>query len=295
MGERKVLNKYYPPDFDPELLPRNKKPRDRQIEVRIMIPFTLCCTTCKEFMYRGKKFNSKKEIIQDQTYLGIHMHRFFIKCTRCASEICFRTDPKTADYQMEHGATRNYEIWNDRRQDEEGQVQERLEDEEGDAMKALENRTQDSKVEMDILDALDDSKMLNARKAKLDTSKVIERLRGSRQQEDQNRDSIELDSADEEEVDKTEFASSVKRIAEEEEEKRAEERRKMIEATKAAVVAGKASSSKAAEAKKSAIAGKFTLKRKVETAPPPEEKKEEQQGGLAGLMGYGSGSGSEGD
>lgn len=39
-------------------------------------------------------------------------------------------------------------------------------------MKALENRTRDSKIEMDILDALDDSKMLNARKAKLDTSKV---------------------------------------------------------------------------------------------------------------------------
>lgn len=23
-----VLNKYYPPDFDPELIPRNKKPRE---------------------------------------------------------------------------------------------------------------------------------------------------------------------------------------------------------------------------------------------------------------------------
>jgi len=70
-----VLNKYYPPDFDPELLPRNKKPRDRQIEVRIMIPFTLCCSTCKEFSYRGKKFNSKKEIAQDIDYLGLHIHR----------------------------------------------------------------------------------------------------------------------------------------------------------------------------------------------------------------------------
>ena len=65
-----------------------------------MIPFTLCCSTCKEFSYRGKKFNSRKEIIQDQTYLGIHMHRFFIKCPRCASEICFRTDPETADYKV---------------------------------------------------------------------------------------------------------------------------------------------------------------------------------------------------
>ena len=48
---------------------------DRQIEVRIMIPFTLCCTTCKEFSYRGKKFNSKKEIAQDIDYLGISIHR----------------------------------------------------------------------------------------------------------------------------------------------------------------------------------------------------------------------------
>ena len=80
-----VLNKYYPPDFDPELLPRNKKPRDRQIEVRIMIPFTLCCSTCKEFSYRGKKFNSKKEIAQDIDYLGLHIHRFqpYFLCCRC--------------------------------------------------------------------------------------------------------------------------------------------------------------------------------------------------------------------
>jgi hypothetical protein len=42
--------------------------------------------------------------------------------------------------QMEHGATRNYEIWNDRKEDEEGQRAEREADEEGDAMKALENR-----------------------------------------------------------------------------------------------------------------------------------------------------------
>ena len=110
-----------------------------------MIPFTLCCLTCKEFSYRGKKFNSKKEIAQDINYLGLHIHRFFIKCPRCASEIVFRTDPETADYKMESGATRNYEIWNDRR----NEVEE--EDNGDDAMKALEARTQDSKMEMEIL------------------------------------------------------------------------------------------------------------------------------------------------
>ena len=41
-------------------------------------------------------------------------------------------------------------------------------------MKALENRTVDSKIEMDILDALDEIKSLNAKNAKLDPEQVLE-------------------------------------------------------------------------------------------------------------------------
>ena len=36
-------------------------------------------------------------------YIQIHVHRFFIKCPRCSSEIVFRTDPETSDYMMESG------------------------------------------------------------------------------------------------------------------------------------------------------------------------------------------------
>ena len=32
--------------------------------------------------------------------------RFYIKCTACVSEICFRTDPESCDYVIEAGATR---------------------------------------------------------------------------------------------------------------------------------------------------------------------------------------------
>lgn len=41
MGERKVLNKYYPPDFDPNKIPRRKMPKDRQYVVRLMAPFNM--------------------------------------------------------------------------------------------------------------------------------------------------------------------------------------------------------------------------------------------------------------
>lgn len=61
MGERKVLNKYYPPDFDPSKLPKIKKEENFQYVVRLMAPFTMRCLTCGEYVYKGKKFNARKE------------------------------------------------------------------------------------------------------------------------------------------------------------------------------------------------------------------------------------------
>lgn len=52
MGERKVLCKYFPPDFDPKKVPRLKRDPEKQIGVRMMIPFSMQCNTCGEFMYR---------------------------------------------------------------------------------------------------------------------------------------------------------------------------------------------------------------------------------------------------
>lgn len=174
MGERKVLNKYFPPDFDPSLVPRRKRPKNEQIEVRMMLPFSIQCNTCGEYMYRGKKFNSRKEEVTEETYHGIRIFRFYIKCITCSQEITFKTDPKRGDYVAEHGCVRNFEPWRENEDEEEAAHQKREEEEKGDSMKALENRTLDSKREMDILDALDEIKAINQRHAKIDTDVLLQ-------------------------------------------------------------------------------------------------------------------------
>ena len=111
MSERKVLNKYYPPDFDPSKIPRARQPKNRQFIVRLMAPFNMKCNTCHEYIYKGKKFNARKEDVQNEDYLGENIYRFYIKCTRCSSEISLKTDPASTDCVIEAGATRNFTFY----------------------------------------------------------------------------------------------------------------------------------------------------------------------------------------
>lgn len=173
MGERKVLVRYIPPDFDPSIIPKFKRDKNRICEVRTMLPFSIRCSTCGEYMGRGKKFNSRKEMCEGDTYMGIRRFRFIIKCSVCSAQISFKTDPKNSDYEMEYGATRNFEVWKDNEAALEEDQRKRQEEEEMDAMKALENRTLDSKNEMDILDALDETLAINRRHQRVDTDAIL--------------------------------------------------------------------------------------------------------------------------
>ncbi|CAA0213403.1 unnamed protein product [Arabidopsis thaliana] len=176
MGERKVLNKYYPPDFDPAKLQRLRRPKNQQIKVRMMLPMSVRCGTCGNYIYKGTKFNSRKEDVIGETYLGIQIFRFYFKCTKCSAELTMKTDPQNSDYIVESGASRNYEPWRAEDEEVDKDKQKRDAEEMGDAMKSLENRTLDSKREMDIIAALDEMKSMKSRHATVSVDAMLEAL-----------------------------------------------------------------------------------------------------------------------
>ncbi|PKI83301.1 Pre-mRNA-splicing factor cwf16 [Malassezia vespertilionis] len=200
MSERKVINKYIPPDFDPNKSTRRKGGGGGQKSVRLMAPYSMRCNRCGEFIYRGKKFNARKEVVRDQDYYGIKIFRFYIKCPRCSSEITFKTDPKNTDYAAEHGATRNFEPWHDddaKQGDAKLIVDDKVE-EELDPMKALEKRQTETQREMEIHDALQDIRTRNARLERVDPDTVLEQVGQKRKA---LQDSVPVQRAEEEEQD----------------------------------------------------------------------------------------------
>eukprot|EP00616_Rhizochromulina_sp_CCMP1243_P009427 CAMPEP_0118983366 /NCGR_PEP_ID=MMETSP1173-20130426/35195_1 /TAXON_ID=1034831 /ORGANISM="Rhizochromulina marina cf, Strain CCMP1243" /LENGTH=408 /DNA_ID=CAMNT_0006933935 /DNA_START=36 /DNA_END=1262 /DNA_ORIENTATION=+ len=195
MAERKKLTMYYPPDFDPRLVPRMKRDPNFTCEIRMMLPFSVQCNTCGEFMYMGKKFNSRKENAQGEKYKGIQILRFYIKCQTCGAEMSFKTDPENGDYVMESGGSRTFEMWKEKGAMEEANLKERLDEDQQDSMRALENRTLDSRMEMDMLDALDELKAINQRHQRVDTGSLLSAIEERRRQEATGGDLDEEDEA----------------------------------------------------------------------------------------------------
>jgi hypothetical protein len=317
MGERKVLNKYIPSDFDPALVPRGNKlsKKDGTVPVRMMLPFSVQCDTCNTFLYRGRKFNSKKEAMSGANgrYLGIQRWRFYIKCTHCSRPVTFLTDPQNADYEMESGGTRNYEVYKEKAKAEEASAQEKEEEEKEDKMKALENRVLDSQREMEDMDNLEEIRAMNRRHIQL--------LSGSGEGFDANAKALldareaksntiavedELNeygiTAEEEFLVKSikfgEPNKALHRLNEDDEKQLEEKRRReveMIEERQKELVKKAASTKPLVPLikvkRKKLIQEKSVKKQKTEVAAAPTPAAKSPIGGLAGLLGdYGSSS-----
>jgi hypothetical protein len=200
MGERKVINKYFPPDFDHTKIPRPDKRQQERLKerfvVRMMLPMSVRCMTCGEYMYKGKKFNSRKENVEgpDGDYLGIQILRFYFKCVTCSAEFTIKTDPKNEAYVVEGGAKANFELYKEEKKERDELAAERAEGEKYDTMKALENKTEESKRAMDILDALDEIRTNNARAASVKIDDVL----SIRQRQLQSRDAEAASAVDHE-------------------------------------------------------------------------------------------------
>ncbi|CCE62542.1 hypothetical protein TPHA_0C03920 [Tetrapisispora phaffii CBS 4417] len=116
MSERKAINKYYPPDYNPieaekqaRKLAKKLKTKNRNVvTIRLMTPFSMKCLKCSEFIPKSRKFNGKKELIPERYLDTIKIYRLSIKCPACNNLISFKTDPKSSDYVMEIGGVRNH-------------------------------------------------------------------------------------------------------------------------------------------------------------------------------------------
>lgn len=139
-----------------------------------MAPFNMRCVTCGEYIYKGKKFNARKEDVENDTYLGIRIYRFYIKCTRCLQEISFKTDPQNTDYEIEAGATRNFMALKLAEEQALRELQEAKEEEANNPMKLLENRTEQSKNEIELLESLEELKDLNQRHENIDYEALLQ-------------------------------------------------------------------------------------------------------------------------
>ncbi|KAL8087654.1 hypothetical protein AgCh_037702 [Apium graveolens] len=165
MGERKVLNKYYSPDFNPAKNPRRKvHANNNQIKVRMMMSLNIRCNLCGNYIGEGTKFNSRKEEVIVQRYVDtIKIFRFYIKCSACCSEITVITDPQNSDYIVESGASRPW-----REEQETREV--------GDAMESLENQARGLKREMGDVVALEELRFIKSRHADVSVDALINHL-----------------------------------------------------------------------------------------------------------------------
>ncbi|KRH93856.1 hypothetical protein M153_5170001305 [Pseudoloma neurophilia] len=91
MSRKSFIQKYY--RFDKQ---NTKNGNNSLKKVRITMPFTLQCTFCSTFHFKGSKQISLKKLLKiEQT---VNFFCFFVKCKKCNNEMSIGTDPIREKY-----------------------------------------------------------------------------------------------------------------------------------------------------------------------------------------------------
>ncbi|KAK3879359.1 hypothetical protein Pcinc_016063 [Petrolisthes cinctipes] len=121
MGERKGVNKYYPPDYDPSKGGLNKfqgthalRERARKLHMGILIirfemPYNIWCEGCNNHIGMGVRYNAEKKKVG--MYYSTPIYQFRMKCHLCNNHFEIKTDPANLDYEIVSGARRQEKRW----------------------------------------------------------------------------------------------------------------------------------------------------------------------------------------
>eukprot|EP01126_Amoeba_proteus_P033316 TRINITY_DN3269_c0_g2_i2.p1 TRINITY_DN3269_c0_g2~~TRINITY_DN3269_c0_g2_i2.p1 ORF type:complete len:206 (-),score=30.82 TRINITY_DN3269_c0_g2_i2:629-1246(-) len=160
MAERKAVNKYYPPDWEPQhgsinkfvgqhpLRERAKKINQGILVVRFELPWGTFCLKCNSHLPKGKRFNAEKS--KAGKYHSTTLWSFKMKCPHCDNELEVQTDPENRDYKCINGLKRREETKDIK--DEEEYGLERLTDQSeldiirADPFKTLEHQNDDAEA-----------------------------------------------------------------------------------------------------------------------------------------------------
>ncbi|XP_045159726.2 coiled-coil domain-containing protein 130 homolog [Mercenaria mercenaria] len=121
MGERKGVNKYYPPDWDPSkgsinqyvgqhpLRDRARKLGQGILIIRFEMPYNIWCGGCNSHIGMGVRYNAEKT--KTGMYYTTPIYKFRMKCHLCDNHFEIQTDPKNHDYVVLEGARRKEQRW----------------------------------------------------------------------------------------------------------------------------------------------------------------------------------------
>lgn len=116
MADRKAINKYYPPDWDPSKGSVNRykkshplRDRARKIDqgilvVRFEMPFNVWCLKCNNHIGMGVRYNAEKSKVG--SYYTSPIHQFRMKCHLCDNYFVIQSEPSKFDYTIISGARR---------------------------------------------------------------------------------------------------------------------------------------------------------------------------------------------